>query len=111
MRPSQASQGKSCGRSSSQARARFDVPIAAYNVSGEYAMVRAAGRAGWIDERRVTHLKPRTQGRVLSLAVQPGDRLLAPIYVEVENGPRILVDTSTDLRAQGIRDWIFEQHR
>lgn len=36
------------------ARERFDVPIAAYNVSGEYAMVRAAGRAGWIDERRVT---------------------------------------------------------
>jgi porphobilinogen synthase len=36
------------------ARARFDAPIAAYNVSGEYAMVRAAGRAGWIDERRVT---------------------------------------------------------
>jgi porphobilinogen synthase len=36
------------------ARARFDVPIAAYNVSGEYAMVRAAGRNGWIDERRVT---------------------------------------------------------
>ncbi|HEX5166648.1 MAG TPA: hypothetical protein VFV93_14690, partial [Thermomicrobiales bacterium] len=27
---------------------------AAYNVSGEYAMVRAAGLAGWIDERRVT---------------------------------------------------------
>ena len=36
------------------ARARFDVPLFAYNVSGEYAMVRAAGRAGWIDERRVT---------------------------------------------------------
>jgi porphobilinogen synthase len=36
------------------ARARFDVPLAAYNVSGEYAMVRAAGRNGWIDERRVT---------------------------------------------------------
>ncbi|HEX5164798.1 MAG TPA: porphobilinogen synthase, partial [Thermomicrobiales bacterium] len=36
------------------ARQRFDVPIAAYNVSGEYAMVRAAGLAGWIDERRVT---------------------------------------------------------
>ncbi|MCJ2012225.1 efflux RND transporter periplasmic adaptor subunit [Methylobacterium sp. J-076] len=29
------------------------------------------------DERRVTHLKPRTQGRVLSLAVQPGDRVEA----------------------------------
>ncbi len=38
----------------SGARERFDAPIAAYNVSGEYAMVRAAGRAGWIDERRVT---------------------------------------------------------
>jgi porphobilinogen synthase len=36
------------------ARQRFDVPVAAYNVSGEYAMVRAAGQAGWIDERRVT---------------------------------------------------------
>ena len=36
------------------ARERFDVPVFAYNVSGEYAMVRAAGRAGWIDERRVT---------------------------------------------------------
>jgi porphobilinogen synthase len=35
------------------ARQRFDAPVAAYNVSGEYAMVRAAGRAGWIDERRV----------------------------------------------------------
>ncbi len=29
-------------------------PLAAYNVSGEYAMVKAAARAGWIDERRVT---------------------------------------------------------
>jgi porphobilinogen synthase len=38
----------------SGARQRFDVPVAAYNVSGEYAMVRAAGRNGWIDERRVT---------------------------------------------------------
>jgi len=31
---------------------RFDVPVAAYNVSGEYAMVRAAGQLGWIDESR-----------------------------------------------------------
>src|ERR1700693_3723832 len=37
-----------------KARERFDCPIAAYNVSGEYAMVRAAGRNGWIDEKRVT---------------------------------------------------------
>ena len=34
-------------------RERFDVPIAAYNVSGEYAMVKAAARNGWLDEKRV----------------------------------------------------------
>jgi porphobilinogen synthase len=33
---------------------RFEVPVAAYNVSGEFAMVKAAGQKGWIDERRVT---------------------------------------------------------
>jgi len=36
------------------ARERFDCPIAAYNVSGEYAMVKAAAANGWIDERRIT---------------------------------------------------------
>jgi porphobilinogen synthase len=36
-----------------EARARFDVPIAAYNVSGEYSLVRAAARMGWIDEDRM----------------------------------------------------------
>jgi porphobilinogen synthase len=34
------------------ARARFDVPIFAYNVSGEYAMVKAASARGWLDERQ-----------------------------------------------------------
>src|SRR6185503_1048125 len=34
-------------------RDRFDVPVAAYQVSGEYAMIKAAGRMGWIDEERV----------------------------------------------------------
>ncbi len=37
-----------------QVRDRFDLPVAAYNVSGEYAMVKAAARNGWIDERGVT---------------------------------------------------------
>jgi porphobilinogen synthase len=32
---------------------RFDVPVAAYNVSGEYAMVKAAAANGWIDGQRV----------------------------------------------------------
>jgi len=33
------------------ARDRFDLPLAAYNVSGEYAMLKAAAAAGWLDER------------------------------------------------------------
>jgi len=37
-----------------KARQRFDLPLAAYNVSGEYAMVKAAARQGWLDEQRVT---------------------------------------------------------
>ena len=34
-------------------RDRFDVPLAAYHVSGEYAMIKAAAQNGWIDEQRV----------------------------------------------------------
>jgi porphobilinogen synthase len=34
-------------------RERFDLPIAAYQVSGEYAMIKAAARMGWIEEERV----------------------------------------------------------
>jgi porphobilinogen synthase len=33
-------------------REKFDVPVGAYNVSGEYAMVKAAAAKGWLDERR-----------------------------------------------------------
>ncbi len=36
-----------------RARQRFDLPLAAYNVSGEYAMVKAAAQQGWLDEERV----------------------------------------------------------
>ncbi len=35
------------------ARERYDLPIAAYQVSGEYAQIKAAGQLGWIDEERV----------------------------------------------------------
>jgi porphobilinogen synthase len=34
-------------------REKFDVPVAAYNVSGEYAMVKAAVQKGWLEEKRV----------------------------------------------------------
>jgi len=33
-------------------RDRFDLPLAAYHVSGEYAMIKAAGQRGWLDEQR-----------------------------------------------------------
>lgn len=36
-----------------EASQRFDTPVAAYNVSGEYAMVKAAALSGWIDEKRI----------------------------------------------------------
>jgi len=36
----------------SDVRDAFDVPVAAYNVSGEYSLVKAAGKLGWIDEQR-----------------------------------------------------------
>jgi len=34
-------------------KSTFEVPVAAYNVSGEYAMIKAAGQMGWIDEEQV----------------------------------------------------------
>jgi porphobilinogen synthase len=34
-------------------KANCDVPVAAYNVSGEYAMIKAAGKMGWIDEKKI----------------------------------------------------------
>ncbi len=35
-----------------EAKEKFNFPIAAYNVSGEYAMVKAAAQAGWLDEKK-----------------------------------------------------------
>ncbi|HXX58847.1 MAG TPA: porphobilinogen synthase, partial [Thermodesulfovibrionales bacterium] len=37
----------------SDVRDTFDVPVAAYNVSGEYSLVKAAAQLGWIDEQRM----------------------------------------------------------
>jgi porphobilinogen synthase len=36
-----------------QLRERYDLPLAAYQVSGEYAMIKAAARLGWLDESRI----------------------------------------------------------
>jgi porphobilinogen synthase len=37
----------------SAVRQRFDLPVVAYHVSGEYAMIKAAAERGWLDEERV----------------------------------------------------------
>jgi porphobilinogen synthase len=37
----------------SRVREEFDLPVAAYNVSGEYSMLKAAGKLGWLDEKEV----------------------------------------------------------
>ncbi|MEZ4521303.1 MAG: porphobilinogen synthase [Thermomicrobiales bacterium] len=63
------------------ARQRFDVPIFAYNVSGEYSMVKAAGRAGWIDERRValetlTAIKRAGAGQIITYHAKDAARWL-----------------------------------
>jgi porphobilinogen synthase len=36
-----------------EARTRFSLPLAAYNVSGEYSMIKAAAQKGWLDEERI----------------------------------------------------------
>ena len=44
--------GDSLPRRHPRVRERFDAPLFAYNVSGEYAMVKAAAASGWLDERQ-----------------------------------------------------------
>ena len=65
-----------------EARSEFDVPIAAYNVSGEYAMLKAAAEKGWIDHDRVmmeTLLSIRRAGAdiILTYHAKEAARLLA----------------------------------
>jgi len=64
-----------------QARDRFDVPIAAYQVSGEYAMIMAAARNGWIDEERammetLTSITRAGANIILTYFAKPAARLL-----------------------------------
>src|SRR5260370_22898608 len=62
---------------------RFDVPIAAYNVSGEFAMAKAAAAKGWIDERRValeflTSIRRAGAGIILTAFSPDAARWLTP---------------------------------
>jgi porphobilinogen synthase len=62
-------------------RDRFDLPLAAYHVSGEYAMIKAASRLGWIDEQRVmletlTSIKRAGADVILTYYAREASRLL-----------------------------------
>ena len=64
-----------------QARERFDAPIAAYQVSGEYSMIVAAARNGWLDYDRammesLTSIVRAGAGTVLTYFAKPAARLL-----------------------------------
>ena len=66
----------------SQARRRFDVPIAAYQVSGEYSMIVAAARNGWLDHDRammetLTSIARAGAGIILTYFAKPAARLMA----------------------------------
>ena len=63
------------------ARDNFDAPIVAYNVSGEYAMIKAAAQLGWIDERKValetlTAIKRAGAGRIITYHAKEACRWL-----------------------------------
>ncbi len=64
-----------------EARETFDVPLTAYNVSGEYAMIKAAARLGWIDEERITletllSMKRAGAGRIITYHAKEAARWL-----------------------------------
>ena len=66
-----------------RAKERFGVPIAAYNVSGEYAMIRAAAERGWIDGDRVilevlTSIRRAGADFILTYFAKDAARLLHP---------------------------------
>ena len=65
-----------------QARQRFDVPLGAYQVSGEFSMIMAAGRNGWIDCERammesLTSIRRAGADFILTYFAKPAARLLA----------------------------------
>src|SRR5437667_321885 len=62
---------------------RFGYPTAAYHVSGEYAMLKAAARNGWIDE-------PRGLVKALAGAARDGTSFGAPSPLEIELGAHVM---------------------
>jgi len=65
-----------------EARRRFDVPIAAYQVSGEFSMIMAAARNGWIDQERammetLTSIRRAGADMVATYFAKPAAKLLS----------------------------------
>jgi porphobilinogen synthase len=65
-----------------QARQRFDVPVAAYQVSGEFSMIEAAARNGWIDHDRammesLTSIVRAGAGSIMTYFAKPAAKWLA----------------------------------
>ena len=65
-----------------EARRRFDVPVAAYQVSGEFSMIMAAARNGWLDQDRammesLTSIRRAGADIILTYFAKPAARLLA----------------------------------
>jgi porphobilinogen synthase len=63
------------------ARDRFDVPLAAYQVSGEFSMIMAAARLGWVDQERImmetlTSIKRAGASIILTYFAKDASRLL-----------------------------------
>jgi porphobilinogen synthase len=62
-------------------REEFDLPVGAYNVSGEYSMIKAAAQNGWLDEERVmmevlTGIKRAGADLILTYFAKDAARLL-----------------------------------
>ena len=92
-----------------EVRREFDVPVAAYNVSGEYAMLKAAAEKGWIDYDRAmleTLLSMRRAGAdlILTYHAKEAARLLAKGPVAGQHGKKLsashfVFEKSVDRRA------------
>jgi porphobilinogen synthase len=66
----------------SDVRENFDVPVAAYNVSGEYSLLKAAGKLGWVDEERammeiLTSIKRAGADLILTYHAKEAAKLLS----------------------------------
>jgi len=68
-----------------EAKKRFNIPVSAYSVSGEYAMVKAAANQGWINEEQITN-------EILSSIKRAGADFIVTYFAK--SGAKIISDSS-----------------